>query len=63
MARFRRVNVYVPLLPPWKHELDLSTNNGKSWALQNLIFLAPFSIEMWRMLTNVIDEEIEECKV
>lgn len=36
------VILYVPLLPPQKHELDLSTSDGQSWALLTFNQLAPF---------------------
>lgn len=34
--------LFVPLLPPQKYELELSFNDGSSWALQKFNLLAPF---------------------
>lgn len=52
---------YVALLPPCKYELDLASNDDRSWALHKFNMLDPF-MEMWQMLDNVTSEEIEECK-
>lgn len=52
----------VPLLPPRKYELDLFSSDHRSWALSNFNQLATFSMEMWKMLASVMDEEIVDCK-
>lgn len=53
---------FVPLLPPCKCELDLASNDGRVWAISNFNLLAPFLMEIWKILASVTDEEIEECK-
>lgn len=53
---------FVPMLPPCKCELDLASNDGQVWAISNSNLLAPFSMEMLRMLASITNEEIEECK-
>lgn len=52
----------VPMLPPRRYELDLSSQDGRSWAVQNLYMLTPFTNEIWKVLASVTDKEIEECK-
>lgn len=47
----------VPLLPPRRYELDLSSQDGRSWAVQNLNMLAPFTNEIWKVLASVTDED------
>lgn len=53
---------FVPLLPPHKCKMELVANNDRVWEILNFNLLAPFSMEMWRILSSVMDEEIEECK-
>lgn len=52
----------VLLLPPKHYELDLSSQDGRSWVVQNLNMLAPFTNKIWKVLASITDEEIEECK-
>lgn len=62
MTKFGRGFSNVPLLPPRWYEMDLSSQDGWSWLVQNLNMLAPFTNEIWKVLASITDEEIKECK-
>lgn len=45
-----------------KYELNLLSNDGILWALQDLNLMAPFTTKTWKILANVMNEEIKECR-
>ncbi|KAL3696326.1 hypothetical protein R1sor_010402 [Riccia sorocarpa] len=53
---------YIPTDTPRTVEYRVSEKNGMMWKCPNMNNLAPFTLDMWKKMTNLSEGEMTSCK-